>query len=285
MAVAPPRPRDLGLTALRAFEAAARLGGFTAAAQELGVTPGAVTAHIKALEDQLDVPLFERHPRGVRLSAAGARVLPGLTAAFDALGQAQHHLRAEAAPRRVHIAALPALAQLWLAPRLAQLRAGLPGVEISVTALETPPNLRRSPYDLSLFYGSEGIELARDWLFPVCAPSLAPRLRAPQDLAALPCLTDRAWAGDWDLWSAANLPGFRPRGPEFSLYALAVEEALGGAGVLMAHSALIREHLASGRLVAPLAGRVALPQQVRLLPARPLRPGRPVAQLARALGA
>jgi LysR family glycine cleavage system transcriptional activator len=283
MPVAPPRPKDLPLNALRAFEAAARLGGFAAAAAELGVTPGAVTAHVKALEDRLGAALFLRDARGVRLTALGARVLPDFVAAFDALGQAQHLLRAEAAPRAVHIAALPAIAQLWLSPRLPALRAAMPELAISVTALEAPPNLKRAPYDLSLFPGDQGQLVADDEIFPVCSPALAARITCADDLRRLPCLIDSAWVGDWALWAATVLPGFEARGPVFSLYALAVEEAAGGAGVLMAHGALVAGHLARGALVAPLPQRVRLPHALRLWPARPLRAGTPVAQVARAL--
>lgn len=285
MPVAPPRPKDLALNALRAFEAAARLGGFAAAAAELGVSPGAVTAHVKALEDRLGAALFRRGAKGVELTALGLRVLPAFTGAFDALGSAQHLLRAEAAPRAVHIATLPAFAQLWLSPRLPALRAAMPEIAVSITAMEAPPNLKRAPYDLSLFPGDQGQIVAEDWLFPVCAPALAAQVRVPDDLSHLPCLIDMAWAGDWALWAASALPGqaFAPRGPVFSLYALAVEEAVNGAGVLMAHGALVAGHLAAGRLVAPLPQRVKLPQALRLWSARPLRPGQPVERVARAL--
>ncbi|NNJ74593.1 MAG: LysR family transcriptional regulator, partial [Anderseniella sp.] len=109
MTIAPPRPKDLPLTALRAFEAAARLGGFAAASQELGVTPGAITAHVKSLEASLGAKLFERTARGVQLTALGDAVLPGFTAAFDQLGLAVQTLRNKAAPSAVHIAALPSL--------------------------------------------------------------------------------------------------------------------------------------------------------------------------------
>ena len=135
MPVAPPRPKDLPLSALRTFEAAARLGGFAAAAQELGVTSGAVTAQIKGLEARLGAALFERGPRGVVLTALGIRALPALMAAFDALALAAQHLRAEAAPRVVHIATLPAIAQLWLSPRLPALRAAHPDIMLSITAM------------------------------------------------------------------------------------------------------------------------------------------------------
>jgi LysR family glycine cleavage system transcriptional activator len=265
MPVKPPLPRLPSLNALRAFEAAARLGGFAAAAEELAVTPGAVAALVRQLEDDLGAPLFERRAQGVRLTALGTRSRPGFVAAFDALGQAVRQARRDAAPARVHVAALPALAQLWLVPRLPALRARLPEVEVSVTALEVPPNLKRAAFDLCLFYGEEGPVLARDALLPVCAPSLAEGLRL-ETLRDAVCLTDTAWQGDWAIWAAAAVPGqaFAPRGPQFSLYALAVEAAVQGAGVLMAHRALVAGHLARGTLVAPFAVAVPLPRAIRL---------------------
>ncbi|PTE15519.1 LysR family transcriptional regulator [Pseudogemmobacter blasticus] len=284
MPVAPPPPKSLPLTALRAFEAAARLGGFTAAAAELGVTPGAVTAHVKALEEGLGAALFERQSKGVRLTALGAAAAGGFTEAFDALARAEAVLRARAAPQVVHVATLPAIAQLWLSPRLPALRAAAPEISVSITALEAPPNLKRAPYDLSLFPAATGGRLvAVDAVFPVCAPALADRLRRPEDLAAVPCLSDAAWAGDWDLWLAAAGVAVRPRGPVFSLYALAVEEAVNGAGVLMGHAALVADHLARGRLIAPFPQRVALPQGLRLWSARPMPRGSAVARVVEEL--
>lgn len=275
MPVAPPRPKDLPLTALRAFEAAARLGGFAAAAQELGVTPGAVTAHVKQLEATLGAPLFTRTPRGVRLTALGQQTLPAFTAAFDALGTAVGDLRAAAAPRTVHIATLPAIAQLWLSPRLPALRAAAPDITVSITALETPPNLKRSPYDLSLFFSDDPADrIAPDIIFPVCAPALAARLTAPQDIARFPCLSDATWSDDWQHWaqSLPNPPPI-PQGPTFSLYALAVEECVNGAGLLIGHDSLIATHLRDGRLIAPFPQRLTLERGLRLWSDRPLRPG------------
>lgn len=274
MPVAPPRPKSLPLTALRAFEAAARLGGFAAAAQELGVTPGAVSAHVKALEEELRAPLFDRDARGVALTPVGARVLPEFTAAFDQLGQAVQILRDEAAPQVVHIACLPAVAQFWLSPRLPALRAAMPEAEVSITALEQPPNLKRTPYDLCLFYGDgPGEPVARDAIFPVCAPALAARLTRPEDLGNIPCLSDSTWGQDWQIWLAAACPDARitPRGPVYSLYSLAVEETVNGAGVLMGHAALLAPLLQSGRLVAPFGTRVELPQPLRLWSLGPRR--------------
>jgi DNA-binding transcriptional LysR family regulator len=275
MPVSPPRPKDLPLTALRAFEAAARLHGFAAAAQELRVTPGAVTAHIKQLEQTLGAALFTRTPRGVRLTALGTQCLPAFTQAFDALGTAVNDLRAAASPRTVHIATLPAIAQLWLSPRLPALRAAAPDITVSITALEHPPNLKRSPYDLSLFFSSEPEgRIAPDTIFPVCAPALAARLTGPQDIAHVPCLSDATWSEDWQNWAQTlATPPIIPQGPTFSLYALAVEECVNGAGLLIGHDALIARHLSDGRLIAPFSHRLTLDRGLRLWSDRPLRPG------------
>jgi len=188
MSISPPRPKFLPLTSLRAFEAAARLGGFSAAAQELGVSPGAVSAHIKTIEDTMGASLFRRTARGVELTPLGIRVFPEFTQAFDQMGEAMQTLRAEAAPFTVHIAALPAVAQLWLSPRLPGLRAEAPEISISITAMETPPNLKRAPFDLCLFYGDgPGDRLTDDVVFPVCSPSLLSQLATPEDLNSVPC--------------------------------------------------------------------------------------------------
>jgi DNA-binding transcriptional LysR family regulator len=281
MPVAPPPPRPLPLTALRAFEAAARLGGFAAAAAELGVSPGAVTAQVKALEETLGAALFQRQTKGVRLTALGAAAAGGMTEAFDALARAEAVLRPRAAPQVVHVATLPAFAQLWLSPRLPALRAAAPEIAVSITALEAPPNLKRAPYDLSLFPAEAGGRLvAEDHLFPVCVPALAARLKSPADLAGLPCLSDASWSGDWARWLAAAGADVAVRGPVYSLYALAVEEAVNGAGVLLGHGLLVAGPLAEGRLVAPFGLRLPVAQGLRLWSARPAAKGSAVACVA-----
>jgi DNA-binding transcriptional LysR family regulator len=280
MPVAPPPLTRLPLNALRAFEAAARTGAFTLAAAELGVTPGAVTAHVKALEDRLGAALFERQARGVRLTALGLAAVEELTGAFDALAGAEARMRALALPQEVHIATLPAIAQLWLSPRLPSLRAAAPEISVSITALEAPPNLKRSLHDLSLFPAETGGRLAAvDELFPVCAPALAARLTRVEDLASVPCLSDTAWDRDWEDWLASVGVKVAVRGPVFSLYALAVEEAVNGAGVLMGHGPLVAGHIARGALVAPFPQRVGLEAGFRLWSARPLIKGSAVARL------
>jgi LysR family glycine cleavage system transcriptional activator len=281
MPVNPPRPRGPSLNALRAFESAARLGGFSKAAEELSVSSGAVAQHVKTLEDWAGAALFTRHAQGLSLTALGAQVLPALTGSFDQMGEAVQSLRATARPEDVHVAALPSVAQLWLSPRLPEIRRALPGLNLSVSALEDPPNLTREPYDLAIFYARSGGEaLEKDEIFPVCTPQLAAAIATPQDLARLPCLRDSSWADDWALWAALACPGEQLllRGPGFSLYAMALQEALNGAGVLMAHRALVAPALADGRLVAPFDAPVQTGLSLRLS----IRPG-PVSPTLRKL--
>ncbi len=277
MSILPPRPKGPPLNALRAFEAAARLGGFAAAADELCVTAGAVAQHIKALEAWAGAALFERRSQGVELTVLGAGLCSEFTAAFDHMGEAVLSLRARATPQHIRIAALPSVAQLWLSPRLPAIRMAASDVTVSVTAMETRPNLKREPFDMSIFYDGEksspdSIMIAADVIFPVCAPQLAGRLKTPADLACLPLLHDAAWRDDWDIWLKAVGDGaaMAISGPVFSLYSLAVEEAKNGAGVLMGHEALVRDHLTNGQLVAPFTEAVTLKRALTVEVAYPL---------------
>lgn len=250
MAAQPPRPKLPPLTALRAFEVAGRLGGFAPAAQELGVTPGAITAHLKTLESALGVTLFDRQPRGVALTDLGARLLPEFTAAFAALDAAVQHLAAEAAPGLVRIAVSADLAQLWLSPRLPALRrAGFQVVPL-------PPG---SAADLALTL-TEGPGSPAP-LIAVCAPGLAPA--SLQDLDPAESLTLAGPAGEWPVWTAAaGIPGFRPRGPLHQSAPLALEEAANGAGLLVIALPLAQAALTAGRVVRPFA--IAAPSGLTL---------------------
>lgn len=260
MPVNPPRPKSPHLNALRAFEAAARLGGFAAAADELSVTPGAVSQQIRILEDWVGAPLFRRQSHGVRLTKLGESVAGDFTRAFDLIGDGVHRLRSGAHDPTIRIAALPSVAQLWLSPRLPAIRRAMPDLTISVTALETPPNLRREMFDISIFIrpADEATAIAQDMIFPVCAPELAKSLNSPDDLSGQTLLHDITWREDWAHWlSHAEGPvGAAADGPVFSLYAIALEEARNGAGVLIGHAALVERDLATGTLVAPFEPRV-----------------------------
>jgi len=279
MAAQPPRPKLPPLTALRAFEAAGRLGGFAPAAQELGVTPGAVTAHLKTLEQALGVPLFDRLPRGVQLTEMGARVLPDFTEAFRALDAATHRLQAAAAPDQVRIATSADLAQLWLSPRLPALRrAGLQAVPLVLPS----PEAARGLADLALY--------------PLAGPPPpgGRQIAAPLVAVAAPGVTDLDPAqtlvlagplGDWPRWAkAAGFEGFQPRGPVQASAALAIEEAANGAGVLVIARPLAESALRQGRLALFAQAEAPSGLSLALWPLRPLAAGSAPAQVLAALG-
>lgn len=257
MAVNPTRPKGPPLNSLRAFEAAARHPSFVLAAQELGVSPGAVSQHIKTLEAWTGGALFTRRANDVRLTETGQQLAPGFTAAFDELGNAIRALRNARPERHIHIATMPGIAQLWLPARLSAFRAATSDVRLSVTALERPPNLRRELFDLSIFITEPDpdemeITIAEDVIYPVCAPEIAQKINSTNDLFSLPRLLDQSWQDDWQIWAmSAGLSLADATATErYSLYGLAIQETLAGAGVLMGHDCLVREHVKAGRLVA-----------------------------------
>lgn len=272
MAAQPPRTKMPPLSALRAFEAAGRLGGFAPAALELGVTPGAVTAHLKTLETALGIPLFERHPRGVSLTEVGARVLPDFTEAFAALGSAVHRLQTEATPGLVRIATTPDLAQLWLSPRLPALRrAGLQVMPVPVGTVEAAAGVA----DLALFFVASAD--VSDPLVAVAAPSM--RVAGARDLIAAECLRLAGDLGDWGRFSRE----VTPRGPVLRQAALALEEAAHGAGVLVIARPLAEAALRAGRVVQVLGAGVPSGQVLRLWALRDVAEGSALAQALAAL--
>ncbi|WP_109310921.1 LysR family transcriptional regulator [Ruegeria sp. AU67] len=252
MSVAPKRPKGPPLNAMRAFEAAARHVSFVAAAEELNVTPGAISQHIKTLESWAGTPLFRRNAQGIALTKAGASLEASFTSAFDGLADATRALRNLKPKADFHIAALPSVAQLWLPKRLSRVRVHFPEVNFSVTAVEHPPSLSRELFDLAIFIGDPDgtdtqIPICADEIVPVCAPELLERRDA---LDTMVLLHDQTWADDWTIWSEATGVTLKEsrNGPQFSLYSLAVEEAKAGAGVLMGHLCLIEDALANNSL-------------------------------------
>lgn len=269
MSVSPPRPRLPHLNSLRAFEAAARLNSIALAADELCVTPAAVAQQVKSLEAWVGDKLFLRNAKGVELTPLGAAVSADFSNAFDSLVSSVQKLRLSANPQELRIATMPSIAQLWVSPRLPFIRKTMPDLSLSVTALERPPNMRREPFDLAIFYRDQKEEnqtgfIEDDVIFPVCAPAIAERLNAIADLRNEVFLHDTAWKEDWKTWLSAASPdaNLSKSGPEFSLYALALEECKNGAGILIGHESLVRRQLQEGSLVAPFDFMVTLPRQL-----------------------
>ncbi len=252
MSVAPKRPKGPPLNAMRAFEAAARHVSFVAAADELNVTPGAISQHIKTLESWAGAPLFRRNAQGVALTKAGASLETSFTSAFDGLADATRALRNLKPNADFHIAALPSVAQLWLPKKLSKVRARFPEINFSVTAMEHPPSLSRELFDLAIFIGvpeqaDTQIPICADEIVPVCSPALLGRV---DTLDSMTLLHDQTWADDWSIWSkATGVPLSEPQsGPHYSLYSLAVEEAKAGAGALMGHLCLVEDALVNNAL-------------------------------------
>jgi LysR family glycine cleavage system transcriptional activator len=254
------------LNALRAFEAAGRHLSFTRAAQELHVTPAAVSHQIKSLEHYLHVRLFRRRAEGLRLTEAGARALPGVTAGFDQLARAVEGLRAAEAQRPLAVSAAPSFAAKWLVSRVEGFR-HLHGGEIRLDATERLADLRQDDFDIGIRYGSgeyPGLHVERvtaQAVFPVCAPSVANGarpLREPVDLRHHTLIhVDWARRGitapDWPRWLAsAGVAGVDARsGPRFGQQSMAVQAAVAGHGVALGSAVLVADDLAAGRLVKP----------------------------------
>ncbi|WP_417421462.1 LysR substrate-binding domain-containing protein [Halomonas sp.] len=262
----------LPLNALRAFAEAARENSFKKAAIRLSVTPGAVSRQVKQLESSLGVALFERHANGVLLTEAGKVLLEDVQAGLSliASGVEQITQRSSEAFELV-ISAPPSFLQLWLLPRLHQFEARERNINISLDAdanLTSPlwlPNRAK----LSLRYGQgpwqgvNSIQLFEDVLFPVCSPALLAQnsIQAPEDLLTQTLLTvewhrhvlTSCQAPSWNDWFVSvGIKNHRLPAPrQYSLYSLALDQAIAGEGIVLASYPLIADRLASGVLVRP----------------------------------
>lgn len=269
------------LNAVRAFEAAARLGSYVAAAQELHVTQPAIGRHVKALEERLQTQLFQRTPRGVVLTEDGWRYFEQVSAALTQIAEATYELTSRAQQRWLRLLVVPGFAGRWLRHHLAEFRALHPGIRI---ALEPNPSFREvtsERADLGIAFG-EGDEfsgprevLVQPPIFPVCSPAFLLEhgpLTGVEDLLRLPLLheDDGYWWGAW-----LQSQGLRARLSSEMSYVSAdqvIDLALAGAGVALTNGLLVEEELASGRLVRPLANQAVLEGYLLLSPAGGLKP-------------
>ncbi|MEX2407967.1 MAG: LysR substrate-binding domain-containing protein, partial [Rhodovibrionaceae bacterium] len=250
-------PSDPGrlpsLNALRAFEAAARLGSLTRAAEELHVTTAAVSHQIKALENDLGLKLLRRVGREIAPSEAAEPGLDSLREGFDLLHQAVRRMRARPSGRSLTISIAPSLAALWLIPRLERFSTAHPGIGILLDTKWGRTDFARSPVDLAIRYGPGGYQgyfsrqLFIEEFFPVCAPRLlegARPLRQPEDLRHHSLIhvnyvhADENWR-DWPMWlSAAGVTGIDPeQGLHFYQTDLGLRAAVAGQGVALGTTA------------------------------------------------
>jgi LysR family glycine cleavage system transcriptional activator len=254
------------LNALRAFEAAARHLNFSRAADELSVTPGAVSQQIQNLEDYVGVALFKRTPKGLLLTDPAQIALPALREAFDGLAEAASMLTAAVDGRRLTVTVAPSFASKWLLPRLGAFETLHPEVDVWVSAGMELTDFASGEVDLAIRYGAgryPGLEIVRllqETVLPVASPELlaSQPLEKLSDLANHVLLHDGSpdadeSCPDWTMWLAAR--GVKAvdgaRGPRFNQSSLVIEAAVGGRGVALAKRALAQVDLDAGRLVAP----------------------------------
>lgn len=260
------------LNALRAFEAAGRRLSFTKAAEELNVTPAAISHQIKSLEELLAVPLFHRLTRSLRLTDAGQAALPIVSEAFERLTEGVEQMRAHCDSGVLTISVSPSFGAMWLVPRLEQFRSRHPEIEIRIDGTDRRVDVARGDADVALRYGPGGYEGVRvERLFgqantPVCSPALlegANPLRQPADLRrhTLLHVDWQSAEASWRMWLlAAGLEDIDPtRGPRFSMESMAVQAALDGQGVALVGDLLVADHLAAGRLVRPFDPSLSMP--------------------------
>ncbi len=261
------------LNALRAFEAAARHMNFSRAADELSVTPGAVSQQIQNLEDYIGGPLFKRTPKGLLLTDAAQTALPALREAFDRLAEAASLLTAVEEGRRLTVSVAPSFAAKWLMPRLGRFEAAHPEIEVWVnTGLELV-DFASGEIDLAIRYGSgryPGLEVTRllsETVSPVVSPTLLAEhpVTTLADLAKLTLLHDGSpdadeSCPDWAMWLAAR--GVRgvdgARGPRFNQSSLVIEAAVNGRGIALAKQTLAQDDIDAGRLVQPFEDATAV---------------------------
>ena len=255
------------LNALRAFEAVARRLSMTKAAEELNVTPAAVSRQVKTLEDYLGVDLFRRANKALFLTDAGQACVPALTRGFDLLAAAIRDLGVFDARRPLTVSVTPSFGAQWLVPRLDRFRGLHPTFDVRIDASTRLVDFRHDDVDLAVRYGPGGrpglhaVRLMSEEIFPMCSPKLveaAGPLDSPERLRGHTLLhvdnaqLDEAWP-DWETWLiTAGVAGVDARrGPRFTQPSMALQAARDGLGIALCGSVLAADDLRAGRLVQP----------------------------------
>jgi len=257
-----PLPRRLPpLNAVRAFEASARHGSFTRAADELAVTQAAVSQQVRRLEDWLQVKLFRRTEAGLELTELGRLYLKPLTLALDQIADATARVRPGARGGVLTLTTTPAFAAKWLVPRIGRFIAAWPEIDVRLSATNRLVDFAAEGVDLAIRLGPgdwPGLDVEKlfdEEVFPVCSPVLrdgCPGLRGPADLRRHVLLHDDSIV-HWRYW--LRLAGVNDvewsRGPRFSDSGMLLDVAAAGQGVALGQRVLAADDLAAGRLVKP----------------------------------
>ncbi len=265
------------LTALRAFEAAARHMSFAKAAAELNVTPAALSYQIKALEADLGIPVFRRLNRAVELTEAGRALAPSTTDAFATLSTAWRNTKRLNDSGVLTITAGPAFTSKWLAPRLYKFAQDHPEIELRFNAGLKIADFDRDEVDVAIRFGRDVAEglfaepLGVEWLTPMMTPEMAKAMKSPQDLGNATLIHDDSIAfmkmkWDWTSWcSVAGVKADTEHGLRFSHADHALDAAMSGAGVVLGRITLATRALEAGQLVAPFALGLIADAQFRIV--------------------
>lgn len=250
------------LTGLRAIEAAARLGSLSAAAEELGVTPGALSQRISRTEAQLGRPVFDRTGSGLRLNALGRDMAARLSRGMAELSAAAM-LADPAQDDLLNVSVAPLFASRWLIWRLPGFTAAHPAIRVRLEPVSRMVTPGIGGVDVGLrvgrgdWPGLKTEKLLDQRVMPVCTPALAERIRQPADLLHLPILRENDQLAGWREWLAPHGldPESIPDGPVFADGGLCLDAAISGQGMFMAWETLASDALSRGQIVTPLPGR------------------------------
>lgn len=267
------RPQLPPLVWLRAFEAAAQHLSFTDAAIELNLTQAAVSKHVKSLELHLHHPLFIRRTRSLQLTKMGEAYLPKVRDAFERLAIGTREVFGAGSPKDLTLRCGVSFAVNWLAPRLPAFLDRYPGKAIRIISSVWNDPFDQDAHDLDIQYGTKdwpGLRshrLSWETITPLCAPSLASRLRDPDDLQAQRLLHVLGYQEGWGTWlQAAGARLVNPgQGLQFDTSLTAFEVAAQGGGVALGRLSLAHQERASGRLVAPFDLEVPISEAFYLL--------------------
>lgn len=270
----PPRP---SFNALRAFEATARLRSMTAAAQELSVTHGAISRHVRALEETLGVVLLTRGAQSTDPTPEGARLAEGVAAALNLMQAALEQLK----PGPLTLSCSASILTHWLLPRLARFHEQHPGIELQFNVNYGPVDVVRENIGVAIrntmIKPPEDVvvrELVTEWVGPVCSPDYmrSTRIRRPADLADARLLVTKTRPNAWAEWAnAAGVEGLELQARErFEHFYVLIQAAACGLGIAPVPRMLVLDDLQSGKLVAPF-GFVPGPHKLALWIAPHLR--------------
>ncbi|HZH57853.1 LysR substrate-binding domain-containing protein [Yanghanlia caeni] len=251
------------LAALQAFEATARLGSFSRAADELALTHSAVYRQVAGLEERLGVALFTRVRRRVVLTDAGAEYAARIRHHLEQLEKDTLGLMSRSGlGRNLHVAVLPTLATTWLLPRLAAFNRVHPDITVSLSVRTLPFQFKDHPFDAAIYHAermwpeTRGIKLFdEEELVPVCAPHVVQAHEGGDPMAALVHLHTASRPDAWRRWYLAQGRDYPPAinaGPRYELFTMSLAAVREGMGVALVPRFIVHDALASGELVMPV---------------------------------